>query len=592
MIKLLKYMLAGCALSAAASMTLSCTSPRADKTVDLKVIQTTDVHGNFFPYNFITRTPWEGSMARVATFVDSIRNEVGKENVILLDNGDILQGQPSAYYYNYIDTVSPHIAAEIYRYLGYDAATIGNHDVETGHAVYDRWIRESPIPVLGGNIISTATSKPYLPPYTIIERNGVKIAVIGLLTPSIPAWLPENLWSGLKFEPMVESARRIVSEVKENENPDIIIGQFHSGRDSSTITGGEMENASLVIANEVDGFDLILYGHDHQLYVEEITRPDGSKVWVCNPAHNANAVSEVDIKVSFDGKGNLIDKKIEAKVTPMTDITPSQEYLDKFEPQYAAVTEFVDREIGTAEGTFTSRDAFFGPSSFMTLVHDLQLEIANAEISFAAPLSFDASIKEGTVRMNDMFNLYKYENLLYAMELSGREIKDYLEESYGIWTNQITSPDGHLLLFADENPGPGNNRLKNPSYNFDSAAGIIYTVDVTKPKGSKVNIISMQDGTPFDFDRKYRVAINSYRGNGGGNLLTRGAGIELTELPSRILFSTDKDLRYYLMEAIEKKETITPRKADNWKFIPENIARPAAVADSILLFSGGMSRQK
>ncbi len=99
------------------------------RTIQLHIVETTDVHGNFFPYNFITRKPWQGSMARVATFVDSLRAEKGKENVILLDNGDILQGQPTAYYFNFIDTVTPNIASRIYDYLDYDVATIGNHDV-------------------------------------------------------------------------------------------------------------------------------------------------------------------------------------------------------------------------------------------------------------------------------------------------------------------------------------------------------------------------------------------------------------------------------------------------------------------------------
>ena len=135
---------------------------------DLKVIYTTDVHGNFFPYNFITRTPGNGSLARVSTYVDSLRNTLGHDKIILLDNGDILQGQPTAYYYNFIDTVTPHIVSRIYDYMGYDAASIGNHDIETGHSVYDRYRKQTHVPVLSANTILTATGKPYFPPYKII----------------------------------------------------------------------------------------------------------------------------------------------------------------------------------------------------------------------------------------------------------------------------------------------------------------------------------------------------------------------------------------------------------------------------------------
>ena len=189
--------------------------------------------------------------------------------------------------------------------------------------------------------------------------------------------------------------------------------------------------------------------------------------------------------------------------------------------------------------------------------------------------------------MSDMFNLYKYENLLYTMRLTGREIKGFLEMSYAIWTNRMQSPDDHLLLLNDKDEGFG--RLKNPSFNFDSAAGILYTVlytvDVTKPEGEKITITSLADGTPFDLDRTYTVAVNSYRGNGGGDLLTRGAGIPKEELPRRIIFSTDKDLRYYLMKRIEEVGTLDPHPLNHWRFIPDEWVKPAAERDRQLLFN-------
>ena len=171
------------------------------KTVNLKIIETSDVHGCFFPYDYIEDSPMEGSLARVSTYIKKLRKEYGN-NVILLENGDILQGQPTCYYTNYVKPELPNAAAEIVNWMGYDAQTLGNHDVETGHAVYDKWIGELSCPTLGANVIDTSTGKPYLKPYTIIEREGVKIAVIGMITPAIPNWLHEKLWSGLYFEDM------------------------------------------------------------------------------------------------------------------------------------------------------------------------------------------------------------------------------------------------------------------------------------------------------------------------------------------------------------------------------------------------------
>lgn len=109
------------------------------QTVTLRIVETSDVHGSFFPYDFITRKPKRGTLARVSTYVNKLRAELG-ENVILVDNGDILQGQPTCYYYNYIDTESTNVAADVINYMHYDAETFGNHDVETGHACYDKWI--------------------------------------------------------------------------------------------------------------------------------------------------------------------------------------------------------------------------------------------------------------------------------------------------------------------------------------------------------------------------------------------------------------------------------------------------------------------
>ena len=550
----------------------------------IKIVYTTDVHGNFFPVDYITMSPVDGSLSRVVSAIDSIRKTPGGNNLVLLDNGDFLQGQPSVYYYNYIDTISPHLASEIYNYIGYDATTIGNHDVETGHAVYDRWRSQNRMPLLGANVIDNKSGQPYLRPYVILEKDGVRIAVLGLLTPAIPAWLPENLWSGLSFEDMVTSAKKWMPIIKSNENPDIIIGLFHSGHDETMRTGEFIENASLKIAREVPGFDALLIGHDHQKFHEVIENVVGEKVTVLNPANNAKAVGllEFDVKKS---NGKLKSKKITSNILDITGFEPDKAFLEKFAPQREKIENFVARKIGNVSEEMSIDDAFFGPSTFMSFLHRLQLDISGADISFAAPLSFGAVIRKGPMKVSDTFTLYKYENMLYVIKMTGREIKDYLEESYSIWTRQITDRQPHLINFKSENPSLNDNRLAKPAYNFDSAAGIDYTVDVTKPKGEKINIASLSDGRSFSPDSTYTVAINSYRANGGGNLLSDGAGISREELKKRIVSATDKDLRYYLIDYIEKHPDIEVQTIHNWKFIPDGIAEKAAEIDRELLFS-------
>lgn len=240
--------------------------------------------------------------------------------------------------------------------------------------------------------------------------------------------------------------------------------------------------------------------------------------------------------------------------------------------------------IDTVSRTISTKDAYFGSSPFIDLIHKLQLDISGADISLCAPLSFKAEIPEGEIMVSDMFNLYKYENMLYVMELSGKEIKGFLEMSYAMWTNQMKSADDHLLLFKQPIGEGKRANFEYYSFNFDSAAGINYTVDVTKPRGEKINILSMADGTPFDMDKRYKVALNSYRGNGGGDLLTIGAGIAKEDLSERIVFATDKDLRYYLMQYIEQQKSLHPHAMHQWKFIPEEWTVPAAKRDYKLLF--------
>ena len=511
----------------------------------------------------------------------------------MLENGDILQGQPTCYYYNYIATDKRNVAADVVNYLKYDAQTFGNHDVETGHAVYDKWVKELNCPVLGANIIETKTGKPYVKPYIILEREGVKVAVLGMLTPAIPNWLTQNLWSGLSFENMVTSAKKWVKYIKDNEDPDVIIGLFHSGKDGGIKTAEYEEDASERVAKEVPGFDLVLFGHDHTRHSDTLTNEAGQQVVCLDPANNAISVADAEITITIDEHtiNNktahiLQNKQVHGKIADVTDCPNDEKFMAAFKPQMEAVDKYVNKEIGTFKNTIYSREAFFGDCAFNDFILNLMLQITKADIAFNAPLQMNAVIEEGPIRVSDMFNLYKYENMLYTMRLTGKEIRDALEMSYDLWTNRMKSPDDHILLFREKRREGATDRasFKNFSFNFDSAAGIIYTVDVTKPDGEKVAILSMADGTPFDMDKMYKVAVNSYRGNGGGELLTKGAGISQDELKERIIHSTDKDLRYYLMQYIEQKKVIEPRTLNQWKFIPEEWAAPASKRDYEFLF--------
>ena len=561
------------------------------ETRRISIILTTDLHGVILPWDYTENKPLKASLASTASYLREVRKE--SDAVILLDNGDNLQGQPAVYYYNFIDTVSPHLMAEVFNWLGYDASTVGNHDIEAGHSVYDRLAQEYKFPLLAANAVSVKTGEPYFRPCAFIVKENVKIAVLGLVTPAIPTWLPPELYSGMEFRDMVETARKWMPEILK-QNPDIVIGLFHSGWNTENeeykLEDSLNENGSASVAWKVPGFDVIFCGHDHRPANEKFVNSVGDTLLILNGGSRSELVAQADITLSAGKQNGKRIRSITGRLIEMNDFAPDDEFTKKFESHDRTVREYVDRIIGTSSATISSRDSYFGPSSFTGMIHSVQLEITGADISFAAPLSFDVKIDKGPIRVGDMFKLYRYENMLYTMSMSGEEIKNYLEFSYSGWISTMKGPDDLLLKYRLDNEGKlllnnGRAWLANPSYNFDSGAGINYTVDVSKPEGSRIYITSLANGQPFNMERSYRVAVNSYRGNGGGGHLTRGAGIKHEELRSRLISSTDRDLRYYILKSIEKKKTLEPDPLNNWKFIPEKWVKIRIPQEYLLLFA-------
>lgn len=373
----------------------------------------------------------------------------------------------------------------------------------------------------------------------MLNRGGVRIAVLGMLTPAIPNWLSQDIWSGLRFDEMVATARHWMKVIREDEKADVVIGLFHSGKAGGIVTPQYEEDASEHVARDVPGFDLVLFGHDHTRHNDIVVNSAGKRVVCLDPANNAMSVGDATIHLSQE-KGQWTVDSVAGSVNSVTSQPIDEAYQQHFNAYINKVNDFTNQQIGTFKHTLRTADSYFGNSAFSDLILNLQLQITGADIAFNAPLTFNDSIKAGPVYMSDMFKLYKYENKLYVMRLTGEEIRKHLEMSYDLWFNTMKSPDDHLLLIDRQTYGDAQRMgFKNFSFNFDSAAGIDYTVDVTKPNGQKVTILRMSNGQPFDEKRWYKVAINSYRGNGGGELLTKGAGIPKDSLKSRIVWQSD-----------------------------------------------------
>ena len=566
---------------------------KSSKTVKIKVIETSDVHGHFFPYDFMEKKPIRGTLSRANTYIKQQRKKYGEDHFLLIDNGDILQGQPCVYWSNYVMPEDENLTATVINYMKYDAETVGNHDIEPGHKVYDKWIREVRCPLLGANIVKeeykNAEANPEhiytgLKPYSVHYKDGVKIVVIGMLTPAIPNWLNKSIWKGLEFEEMTSCAKKWIKYVKETEKPDLIFGLFHSGLDGGINTPEYEENATESVAREVPGFDIIFFGHDHQVHNMWVTNKEGKRVLCVDPSCYVANVAEAEITLTYK-KGELTKKEIKGNIVSVLDEKIDEQMINDFQPTIDKVKDYVNTKIGYFKHPIYTRESFFGNSAFTDLIHNLQMSISKADISFNAPLAFDTTIDAGEVTQADMFKLYRFENLLFVLRMTGEEIRKHLEFSYDMWCNTMTSPEDHALRLNDDaKEDQQRTGFQYYTFNFDSACGIDYVVDLTQPDGQKVKILQMSNGEPFDENKWYKVVMNSYRANGGGELLTRGAGIPKDSLENRVLFHTDLDQRHYLTEEIKRLGTIDPQKNNNWKFVPEAWVKPALERDRKQLF--------
>ncbi len=548
----------------------------SNRKVDIKIVVTSDIHATVFPYDFINNMPLGYGLANVQYLMESVKGEY-QNKIILLDNGDLVQGQPTAYWANNIDKNKVNLFARIMNFMNYDAATVGNHDIEAGPEVYNAIKKQMQTPWLGANIIDKKTGEPYFIPYIVLNRSGVRIAVLGMVTPAVTYWIPEKLYEGLVIQDMVEAAEYWVSHIKEKEAPDAIIGLFHSGLgifDPQDPTKKLVDNVSAYIAHYVPGFDVIFTGHDHLEHNKFVINKNGDSVLVIGPGpHGKNvAVAHLDFDREAKRKFNLSAKR--GEIYKISGLPPSVNYLNRFEKDINEVFEYSIQKVGFTNADINIKESLFGNSAAVDFIHKVQLHFTQADISFAAPLNPDLIIKSGDIRIRDMFKWYPFENYLYTMELTGSEILGFLEYNYGLWFNYMVEENDLLLNYRLDSLGNpdakynGTSILQKRIYNFDSAAGIKYTVDVSKPQGERISIHQMENGEEFFPEKRYKVALNSYRGSGGGFHMVKGAGISQNELRSRVVDVNDNILRLLMIEYIKSLNKINPEPRNNWGIIP------------------------
>lgn len=566
----------------AAAALASCCGPK-DGEYTFRLLTTNDVHGRYFDSLYVADAT-DNALTNISWYADSLRAAEGAENVILLDAGDCLQGDNAAYYFNYVDTASRHLYARMTEYIGYDAVVVGNHDIETGHKVYDRLAGTMNVPLLAANAIRTDNGKPYFQEYVTMKRHGLKITIIGFTNPNIKGWLSPVLWEGMTFESLIPMAQEVVDRVSAKEDSDVVIVAVHAGTGNGD--GSILESQGLDLFKSLRGVDFVVTAHDHRPLVQK----NDSISLINSGSHCRNlGLGTVTVRVE---NGKVVSKVLDAELLPVDKKNVDTRMQELFRQDYQAVKAFTLKEVGQLKTDLRTKDAYVGMSDYLNLIHTLSLGCTPSQISFAAPLTFNGFVEAGTLVYNDLFTIYPYENQLYVVRMTGKEIKDYLEYSYDAWINTVSSADDRLLKITDRpDPRTGQKAWSfiNRSYNFDSAGGLVYTVDITKPYGQRISIQSLADGNAFNLTAEYNVAMTSYRASGGGSIMRLGAGIDTDNISERIV-AYHPELREILYDYLVKNGEIAPEKIGDpavvgvWKFIPESLAEKALQRDMDLLF--------
>lgn len=562
-------------LAAAAATILAGCSSLKDGEYNLSIVTTGDGHGSWFSKPFSDKGSARGSLMDQSQYVTDLRAEKGEDNVILVDAGDNFLGSNATFYYDYVDTLSPYLYPKLAAYMKYDAVIAGHCDFEAGHGVYDRadeGFRKEGIPFLAGNVVSTDNGKRYFRTGTIVKKNGVKVAILGYTNADNAALMDRSAYTGLEFKSLTPLVQEDVDVFRKKYKPQIVVVVAHTAIGKGE--GNNTEKQGLDLFESLRGVDFLVTAHDHS---NKVMKRDS--IVLMSSGKSGQYVGYGEVKLLVKG-GKVIRRELDAKSVSLSRDKTDAAMEIAFKDEFDAVKTFSCSKIGSVKKDLVSREFYSGQCDYLNFLHALALTYCPMDISLTSTLLIDGKISAGDVTFNDFKTLYPYGNKLVVLKLSGEEIKRYLEASYDLWIETVSGPEAdHILrikLSKDWGSGQMVWKLAKSPANFDSAAGIDYTVDVTKPYGERVNIQSMADGTPFEMTKMYNVGITSYRSTGAGGLLKAAGLLSAEEVESRTIFK-GPEFRTILYEYFQKNGSIDPtligkkELVGRWKFVPEGV---------------------
>jgi 2',3'-cyclic-nucleotide 2'-phosphodiesterase/3'-nucleotidase len=512
----------------------------------ITLLATTDLHGNLFPYDYYTAQPAARGLAKIATLIQTARAE--NPNNLLIDCGDTIQGTPMEAVYQ--EKGGPGLEHDpmmlAMNAIGYDAMVVGNHEFNFGLKNLAKARADAHFPWISSNIaVTLGAPVQAFAPYFLKTIAGVKIAVIGVTTPMIPAWEAEEHYRGYRFESGVDAVRRTIAEVREREHPDIVIVAAHAGLD-----GDAKENMVRQIATEVPGIDAIVFGHTHQ----QLASLQLGEVLLMQPKNWGISLGQMDFVLQpKETSGWKIVSKSSRLIAVTRDTAADPKILEIGRPYHELAERYLSTAVAEAPVSLDSSLARVEDTALIDAIQQVQLFYSKADVSFASSFNSRVSVPRGPVTIRQIAALYVYENQLYAVQGSGKMVRAALENSARYYNT----------CASDCTRGP----LINPQiigYNYDMAQGVDYEIDLTQPAGRRIRNLRWH-GKPLDDNQPLRIAVNNYRAGGS-------AGYSMFR-DAPILWRSPDEIRDLVIQYYSEHKSLPAHPDNNWRVVPEAALR-------------------
>ena len=466
-----------------------------EESKTVTILQTSDLHGMVNPYDYASNKVSKTSLAHAATIIKAERSK--DPNLLLLDTGDTTQANYIQEFLN--ENPNPIIGA--LNYLDYDAWTLGNHEFNFGFSYVTKEISEFEGVTLAGNIYKADGSR-WIDAYHIFDVDGVKVAVFGIDAPHIPQWekADPTHYDNMTFTSPMEETGKILKEL--DGKADVVIGSIHYGLEGEYGT----EGVRALAETYGDRIDALLIGHAHAVVDETI-----GGIPVLEPGSNGQYVSKVTITLTGSGSGWTVDKSATTgELLDCSAVTPDADFLAEFKSLHEKSLAMASREVGQVGKTFLDPvellpgipNAIIQDNPVIDLINKVQMEQTGADVSLAALFDSSSNLEAGPFLHRDSVKIYKYDNTLFAVKVTGKQLKAIMERQAGGFFNQYQSGD----VTVSFNP---NIRM----YNYDEFAGVNYEIDISKPEGQRIQNVTYQ-GKPLSDTQTLVLALNNYRYGG------------------------------------------------------------------------------